>query len=506
MSMLKILTTTQIRMADEFTIQHKPISSLNLMELASKKLYLWIGDYININRPVYIFTGPGNNGGDGLALARMLLENGYLVEVFMLNISNSLSRDAEINLQRFSQIGKSKISKILNENQFPVIPKGSLIVDALFGSGLKKPLDGLALRLVNYLNSTDEEILAIDIPSGLFGEDNRDNLPGGIICATNTLTFQFPKLAFFFAENRNFTGEWHVLDIGLHKEFISKVETDWYYCSKPEVAGLIKKRKKFDHKGIFGHALLLSGSKGKTGAAILSALACLKSGCGLVTAHIPASAYEILQVAIPEVMCSVDSNKNLIGNLPELSGFDAIGIGPGIGTHQKTASLLKKLLLTIRKPLVIDADGINILAENKDLVNLIPENTILTPHPGEFDRLAGKSQNGYERFLKQIDFAKHYKITVVLKGAFTSIATPNGKVYFNTTGNNGMATAGSGDVLTGIILSLLAQDYTPVNAAITGVYLHGLAGDIALEIESHESLIAGNIIEHIGFAFKDLSV
>lgn len=503
--MPKILTTSQVRMADEYSIKHEPISSVDLMERASQMLYEWIRNYLPMSRPVFVFAGPGNNGGDGLALARMLLEGGYNVRIYILRIGSLLSPDAEINLQRLSRINKSEINYIGNENQFPPIPKEVLIIDALFGSGLKKPIEGLAASLVSYLNTSGGEILAVDIPSGLFGEDNRDNPVNGIIRAKNTLTFQFPKLAFFFSENHAFVGNWHVLPIGLSEEFISQVETHLFYLSKPEVIGWIKNREKFDHKGDFGHALLFAGSKGKTGAAVLSAKACLKSGCGLITVHIPASGYEIFQSALPEAMCSIDPAADLLTSVPDLSNYKALGIGPGTGTQKPTVVMLEKILKTAKQPLVIDADGINILAENRELLNALPENSILTPHPGEFDRLTGKAKTSYERFLRQIEFSVNQKVIVVLKGAFSSVSTPDGLVYFNSTGNQGMATAGSGDVLTGIILSLLAQGYSSIYAALCGVYLHGLAGDLALKVESYESLIAGDIIDHIGLAFKELN-
>lgn len=504
--MTKILSTNQIRMADEYTIQHEPINSVDLMERASKKLLEWILRFVPVNRMVYIFSGPGNNGGDGLALARLLIKKNYQVEVFLLKISDSISKDAEINFLRLSSMKKARISRILTIQDFPFIQENALIIDALFGSGLKRPVDGIAKELVIHLNKSGIEILSIDIPSGLFGEDNRGNPTEGIIRAKNTLTFQFPKLAFFFSENNVFTGNWHVLDIGLHPEFIKRVKTQWHYTLMEDVKGLIKERRKFDHKGSYGHALLLSGSKGKTGAAVLSAKACLKAGCGLVTVHIPGSSYDIFQSALPEAMCSIDPDEKIISNLPELKVFSAVGIGPGTGTHKSTAGLLKNLLQSVKVPLVIDADGLNILSGNREFLKLLPENTILTPHPGEFDRLASKSEGGYERFLKLTEFAAQYKVVVVLKGAFTSIASPDGMISFNSTGNQGMATAGSGDVLTGMILSFLAQAYSPLQAVIAAVYLHGRAGDLALETESFESLIAGDIIESIGSAFKELVI
>lgn len=501
--MKKIITTEQIRDADQYTILHEPIASIDLMERASRKLFDWIRDHGLLSQPIYVFAGPGNNGGDGLALARMLAKVDTEIRVFLLESGSKMSVDASVNYSRLEQAGVP-VSHICSSADFPEFKKSLVVVDALFGSGLKRPLEGLAASLVKYLNSSRQMMISVDMPSGLFGEDNRGNDPDAIIRANRTLSFQFPRLSFFFAENSIFTGDWQVLPIGLHEGFISRLHADYFCLTSEGVRTLLKPRKRFDHKGTYGHALLLAGSLGKIGAALLSGKACLRAGCGLLTTGLPQCGYEVMQAALPEAMCVVDVEKDCLTVLPDISGYVGIAIGPGVGMDARTGVVLEKLLRKAGKPIVLDADAINLISQRRELIPLIPGNSILTPHPGEFDRLTGKSSSGYERFLKQQAFSVENKLIVVLKGAFTSVSMPDGRVVFNTTGNPGMATAGSGDALTGIVLSLLTQGYSPEDASMLAVFLHGRAGDIALEKQSQESLLATDIINHLGFAFKEL--
>jgi NAD(P)H-hydrate epimerase len=386
----------------------------------------------------------------------------------------------------------------------PEINGSDIVIDALFGSGLSKPLTGLSANIVKHINRSEATVIAIDIPSGLYGEKNGYDTPEAIIQADYTLTFGLPKLSFFFAENEQFVGKWHVLNIHLMHEAIDQQESRYWLTELSDIASTIPVRKKFSHKGYFGHALLMAGSYGRMGAAILAAKACLRSGAGLLTTHIVSKGYEIMQTAVPEAMVTIDPATEELSCLPDLSKFTAIGIGPGIGVSDPAGFALYQLLKNAQVPLILDADAINLLAAHTDWLGLIPENTMLTPHPGEFDRLTGLSKNGYERHLKQIEFSIKHKVIVVLKGAYTSVTAPSGSCQFNSTGNPGMATAGSGDVLTGIILSLLAQGYNPVNAALTGVYLHGLAGDLACEQTGEEALIASDIINYLGKSFKKI--
>jgi len=501
---MKVFTTEQIRKIDEYTINNEPISSIDLMERAARACCNWIMDNFSKDTLFLLFAGPGNNGGDTWALARLLLNEGYgNIKIFYLN-TGKFSNDCETNKKRLENLKPDIIHKIESENDFPIIPNNCVIIDGLFGSGLKRPLENLPAQLVNYINNTKSKIISIDIPSGLFGEDNLNNNLNNIIKATWTLTFQFPKLSFFFAENEVYTGKWIILDIGLHKDIIDNTQTNYYFIEKDDIKKIVKPRKKFSHKGTFGHSLIISGSYGMSGAAVLSAKACLRSGSGLVTVHIPEKCYTILQTTVPEAIISIDKSKKFFSTIPQLMKYNSIGIGPGIGQAKKTQKALKKLLLNTKIPLVIDADGINILSCNKDWLNIIPENTILTPHPGEFDRLTKKHSTAYERHKTQIEISKKYRVIIILKGAYTSITTPDGTCYFNSTGNPGMATAGSGDVLTGIITGLLAQKYKPIEAALLGTFVHGLAGDLALNLQSEESLISSDIINYLGKAFNNI--
>jgi len=502
---MKIFTTKQIAELDKYTIENEPISDIDLMERASLQISDWLVQRFSSERKMVFFAGPGNNGGDALAIARQIVGLDFICEVYLLNFGKELKGSHAMNWQRLIEQGKVKLSKIETINDFPEITDSDIIIDGLFGSGLSRPLDGLSAEIVQKINALERNVVvSIDIPSGLMGEDNTQNLPKNIIQADFTLTFQFPKISFFFAENEKFVGEWEVLPIRLHPEGITQTHTNFYFIEKEDIQKIMQKRSKFGHKGTFGHALLIAGSFGKMGAAVLASKACLRAGVGLLTTHIPHLGYTIIQTAVPEAMASVDQHDYMFTEFPELSQFSAMGVGPGIGTKSNTKKALLDLLEKSKTPLVIDADALNILSENKSWLEKIPENSILTPHPGEFKRLAGVSNNSYERIQMQLEFSKKYNVIVVLKGAFTSVSTPSGNLYFNSTGNPGMATAGSGDVLTGIILGLLAQGIQPENAALAGVYLHGLAGDLAVQKKSQYSLIAGDIIEFLGNAFISL--
>lgn len=501
---MKILKSSQIREVDSYTIQNEPIKSIDLMERAAMTITNWIVKNISFENTIKIFVGPGNNGGDGLAIARQLSEKKYRVDVFLLKISNKLSADCQVNLERLKDCKESKIREISQVSEFPNLEKNDLIVDGLFGSGLTRELEGLPKDLVQYINQSKCKIIAIDIPSGLFGEDNDKNNIEQIIKADYTLSFQMPKLAFMFPNNYKNVGNWVVLPIGLNQEFINKQKSDFYLIDEDFIKDSIITRSKFSHKGTYGHVLLVSGSYGKMGAAILGANASLRSGSGLVTVHIPKIAYQIMQTALPEAMISIDWSDIIISNVPNVENYHAIGVGPGIGTKNNTKKALDDLFENTKCPMVIDADALNIISADKELLEKIPKNSILTPHPKEFERLVGKSSGNYERMQMQIDFAKKYHVYMVLKGAHTSIACPDGEIYFNNTGNPGMATAGSGDVLTGMILSLLGQAYEPKLAALIAVYLHGLAADIAVQNIGKEALIASDIIHNIGNAFLKL--
>jgi NAD(P)H-hydrate epimerase len=502
---MEIFSVTQIQELDKQTIIQESILSVELMERASMKFVEVFTKEISPQQRVFIFAGPGNNGGDALAIARLLAAENYTVECFLLNTSDKLSADCELNKEKILSIPAILFHEIKDRFVAPEITPNDIIIDGLFGSGLNKPLMGGFASLAKYMNNTGAKIYSIDIPSGLFGENNLPNSQRMIVKAYKTFTFQFPKLAFLLPDSGIYAGEWEVLDIGLHPETIDRMKTPFLYAEKQEIASLLQKRNRFAYKNQFGHALIVVGSKGKMGAAVLCAKACLKAGAGLVTVHLPACGEIVMQTAFPEAMTLADKGDQLITEIQDLSPYSVIGVGTGIGTREATASALKLLLTQNKKPLVIDADALNILSQNREWMDWIPVGSVLTPHEGEFDRLAGKSESSFDRLQKARNMASKLKSVIVLKGAHTAVCAPDLDVYFNSTGNPGMATAGSGDVLTGIITGLLAQGYASLDAARIGVYLHGLAGDIALKNQSQESLIASNIIDNLGAGFTELN-
>jgi NAD(P)H-hydrate epimerase len=501
---MKILSCEQIKEVDSATISNEPIASADLMERAAGQLFRWISDRYGIAEHFIVFAGPGNNGGDGLALARMLGVNGYRVDVHLVNFSDKISVDCALNLKRLENVTNVTIYDLAQVEKFPVITSGDILIDALFGSGLKRPVEGFASEIIKLINNCDSKIISVDLPSGLFGENNALNKPDSIIKAEYTLTFELPKLSFMFPENALFTGKWVVLPIGLDENAIRNAASPYNYLLNSNILQLLKIRNKFDHKGTFGHGLLVAGSAGKMGAAVLGASAALRTGIGLITCHIPSGGNLILQSAIPEAMAVNDKSENCVSEIGSTDNYSAVGIGPGLGTNKEATNALKELLSVCRKPLVIDADALNILSFDKSLLELLPPDTILTPHPKEFERIAGKSTDGFSRLKRQVEFSFRYKCIIIYKGANSTITTPAGEIYFNSTGNPGMAKGGSGDVLTGIVLSLLSQGYSPLNASLAGVFIHGLAGDIAAGESSYESIIASDIINCIGKAFNEI--
>lgn len=501
---MKLFTTRQIAGIDKYTIENEPVADIDLMERAALQITNWLTRHFSADRKMIFFAGPGNNGGDALAIARQMAGNGYNCEVWLPDTGRELTGSSAVNLQRLKEQGKVSLNKISGAGQFPEITKTDIIVDGLFGSGLTRPLQGLFAEIIRKINSLPNIKVAIDIPSGLMGEDNSENIDENVLKAEFTLTFQFPKISFLFAENEKFTGKWEVLPIGLHPDGIEMTPTQYFFVEKDDVKIVLPARGRFSHKGTFGHALLIAGSYGKMGAAVLASESCLRSGAGLLTAHIPGCGYTVIQTAVPEAMVTVDASEFVFSEVPDLSPYNAIGAGPGIGTGKETENELFELIKKAGVPLVLDADALNILSENREWLKVLPENTILTPHPGEFGRLTGKSANSWEMIQKQRAMAKEFKVIVVLKGAFTSVVLPDGNIFFNSTGNPGMATAGSGDSLTGIILGLLSQGLQAEDAAVAGVFLHGLAGDFAASEKSQESLIAGDIAKFLGKAFESL--
>lgn len=455
---------------------------------------------------VVVFAGPGNNGGDALAVARMLAVRGYNVSTWLFNTSGRLSDDCKKNRDRLKDV-KQAASFVMVTDEFdpPTLDAQTLVVDGLFGSGLNKPLTGGFASLVKYVNTSPAKVVSIDIPSGLMTESNEYNVKSNIMKADVTLTLQQPKLSFLFPENQQFIGHVEVLDIGISQEGIDKTDAQFYILEKSDITPCLKRRDPFAHKGSMGHALLVAGSRGMAGAAMLAAKACLRTGVGKVTVHTPACNTLPLQIGVPEVVLDVDSDTNVVSEAVDTDCFKAMGIGPGLGTNENTAIAVIGQMRRAQCPIVVDADALNILAAHKAWLQQIPVGAILTPHIGEFDRLEGVSTDSYERLSKAMLLAERQHAYIVLKGHYTAIITPGGRVLFSPTGNPGMATAGSGDVLTGIITALLARGYTQGEACAIGTYLHGLAGDIAARSLGEESLIASDIINSLPMAFKELS-
>lgn len=500
---MKIFSTEQLYEADKVTVQKQEITSSDLMERAGALIFNWLHERMEgAQVPIHVFCGIGNNGGDGLVVGRLLIEHGYNVNMFVVNCSDKRSKNFLINYDRIKNVTKSWPLLMTSEKNFPQIAPDDIIVDAIFGIGLNRCPEGWVKTLIQYLNNQPSFKLAIDIPSGLYSNKPQEDKEA-ILKANHTLTFQTPKLSFFLPETGVFVPYFEVLDIGLDPEYLSNTEPLAELIAKPEAQKIYKQRQKFDHKGIYGHSLIIAGSYGKMGAAILSTKSAFRIGAGLVSCYIPKSGNNILQTALPEAMTISDAENDFISDISIDFEPTAIGVGMGIGKRKETVSALEKLFSKTKVPLVIDADAINCISENKKLLKLLPKNSILTPHLGELERLIGAWDNDYDRLDKVRAFSKKHEIVAVIKGAHT-ISVFDDKIYVNTTGNPGMATAGSGDVLSGVVTGLLSQGYDPLTAAIFGVYLHGSAGNIASQEISYEAVMAGDICDSLGSAYIGL--
>lgn len=503
---MKIFTAAQIHELDKYTIENEPIASIDLMERAAKALTRAIMDEYSSLMPVIVFAGPGNNGGDALAVARMLAENNYTVTVYLFNVSGKLSNDCAVNKVRLMDNRRVKnFIEVRQEFDPPVLEEGMLIVDGMFGSGLNKPLAGGFASLVKYINSSPATVVSIDVPSGLMTEDNTYNVRANIIHADLTLTLQHVKLAFLFQENQPYVGRLKVLDIRLSKEGIQKLDANYTMVEENDVRQLIQPRSAFAHKGDMGHALLIAGSYGMGGAAVLAAKACLRSGCGKLTVHSPKKNNMVLQMSVPEAIIQLDREETTFSEPIDTEEYHVVGIGPGIGTSEQTAIAMISQIRRSQCPIVADADALNMLGSHRSWMQQLPKGLILTPHPKELDRMEGNCADSYERLVKASNLAERIQGYVILKGHYSALCMPDGHIIFNSTGNAGMATAGSGDVLTGIITGLLARGYKQAEACLLGMYLHGLAGDIAAKDLGEESLIASDLIQYLPKAFKRLN-
>ncbi len=500
---MKIFSKEQIYQGDTLTVERQNITSTDLMERAGTQIFNWIDLRMQgAQVPIHVFCGIGNNGGDGLVLARLLITHGYHVITYIVNYSDKRSSDFLINYDRIKNVTKKWPILLNSKEGFPEIGRDDVIVDAVFGIGINRPIDDWVKQLFIHLKTSNAFTLSIDMPSGLY-VDKAVTDDDAVVYATCTLSFVCPKLVFFLPETAKYTEQWEVLDIGFDQEFLHTSQTDSTLIGKYEVLPNYIPRDKFSHKGLFGHTLIIGGSYGKIGAVTLACRGALSAGAGLVSAYVPKCGYTVLQSAFPEAMVITDTNDKLISSIAFDIKPSVIAFGIGVGTNTKTIDAFEGFLKTNKIPLVIDADGINILANKNTLLKLLTPQTILTPHPKELERLIGSWKNDFDKLKKANAFSKKYDVILVIKGAYT-ITIYDAKFYINSTGNPGLATAGSGDVLTGIIAGLLSQGYSPLVASIFGVYLHGKSADIAINDFGYQSLIASHIIEYLGKAYLDL--
>lgn len=497
---MQIFTTQQIKTIDALTIRYEPISSIDLMERAALRIFGWLAGHISPSQHVAVFCGPGNNGGDGLAVARMLHQCFYWVDAYYLE-ATAYSADFEHNLQRLHQAGVEP-KAISSAAPLPPLNSDCLVVDALFGSGLSRPLSGLAALLVEHINASGAQVVSIDMPSGMAGEEHPTHWP--TVRSGVCLTLGQPKLSLLLPESAPHVQQWHVLDIGLHPQALAETPTPYHLTTENDVRGLMLPRSRFAHKGSMGHTLIVAGNLGMIGAAVLCTHGALRSGAGLVTAHVPRCSETPMLQHHPEALLSLDPSDAQFTTPTFARTYSAAAIGPGLGTHPETATALANFLRQAQFPLVLDADALNIIAQNHSLWELVPQNSIITPHPKEFERLFGATESGYARLQRARAEAKANGLVIVLKGAYTQVVLPNGDVRINPTGNSGMATGGSGDVLAGLIAGLLAQGYSPDAAAIVGVYSHGLAGDMAAKKSGEHGMNSTDIANFVPLALKRL--
>ena len=500
---MKIFTASQIKACDNYTLQAKEISSLQLMEQAAIQCTHWLKANMPEHSLYVVLCGTGNNGGDGLAITRMLHQSGHGAKAFMLQLQEHLSEDADANYRALKHTDENLVTLVPQDTFIADIAPHIIIIDAILGTGLNKPVSGWLKQFIERINKLPNYKIAIDIPTGL----SADTLPApeaAIVKADATLSFLFYKRSFLHSEAAKYTGRVRVLDIGLHPKYIEQTATQYYSIDKKEVREIYKPRRPFTHKGDYGHALVVGGSQGMMGAITLAAKAALRVGAGKVTGLIPDMGYTIFHSHLAEAMC-ITSGENYITEIRNSLGVNATGVGPGLGLARRTAEALEHFIEEQKEPIVLDADALNIISNKKDLLHKLPHNSILTPHPKEFERLFGTAQDTLQRVELARTQAMRHNIILVLKDHHTAVITSEGECWYNTTGNAGMATAGAGDVLTGMITGLLAQGYEPEYAAILGVYLHGLAGDFAAAKHSMEAMTAGDIIEHLGVAYREMT-
>lgn len=499
--MIKVFNSEQLRQADEATLRAENISALQLMERAAELCTQWILENIPTGTSFAVFCGPGNNGGDGLAIARQLWKRGKQIEVYVAGPTEKTSDCFTQNLKAWKSIPETKTHAVTDVKQFPVFKNHTFLIDALFGIGFNRAMESPLAEIIQAINKSGCPVISIDVPSGLLCDQATLDIKN-VVTAQHTLTFSHAKQAFFYPEYAPYTGDIEILDIGLDPEYVARTAGIAQLPTDADIRMMLGVRSPAGHKGTFGHALLLAGSYGKAGAAILATQACLRSGVGLVTAKVPAHCVIPIQTSAPEAMCLPDTHSEFLTDVLKPEKYSAIGIGPGIGVDHQTGNVLKRLIQDYPAPMVLDADALNLLSENPTWLNFLPAGCILTPHPGEFARLAGKIADPFDRTKKQLEMAKKYNCYILLKGKYTALACPDGQLFFNPTGNHGMAKGGAGDVLTGLITGLLAQGLSPLKAALCGAYLHGLAGDYCARTLHPNSMTSGDLISFFAHAFK----
>lgn len=501
---MKIFNAAQIKACDAYTIHASGITTMDLIDRAALACARHIVGKYSTDTPFVALCGMGNNGADGLALALILLQNGYGVKIFVLQHRNESTPENKSLLNKILRINAALVDYVQPETFLTDLPEQVVLIDAILGTGLGRPVEGWLADFFTHINQLPNFKIAIDIPSGMPADSVTNADEAMIISADETLSFQLYKRSFLHPETAAHCGHISLLDIGLHPTFIEATHTHYQTIEAEKVAILIKKKAVFSYKNQHGHVFIVGGSKGKTGAAILAITAALRSGAGLVSSIIPAECYVPVQTVAPEAMYHT-TGVDFIENIESFDAATAVGIGMGMGTHEATVKAFAQFVETCTLPCVFDADALNILAQHQELMNKIPENSILTPHVGECDRMFGKSSNSMQRVEHVRMQAMRYKVCIVLKGHHTVVATPDGDCFYNLNGNAGMAKGGSGDVLTGILAGLLAQGYTADQAALLGVYLHGSAGDIAAGIHGEQAMTASDLVKNLGKAWQTLS-
>lgn len=503
---MKLFTTEEIRAIDRYTIEQEGVPSLELIERVAEGVADEISSRWRSNKPTMVFAGPGNNGADALGTARLLFERGFRPEVYLFNIGgDKLSADCAASRDRMlAEVPDIAFHEVKDRFSMPKITTNHLVIDGLFGSGLREELQGGFKSLVQYINDENATVVSIDLPSGMFGDWNPQIVNRNTIHATLTIAIQFPRISFFIPDNAELIGEWKVIDIGLSEKAMATSPANFCLVEMRDVHRRLRHRKEFSSKADFGSGILYAGSYGMMGAAILAARGALRSGVGKITVNAPKCGYQIMQSSVPEALFRHNRGEiNIVDIHPERD-FSAIAVGPGIGTNELTVKAVEDFLASINQPVILDADALNCIALKPSILNTIPVLSILTPHAGEFDRLFGPQPSAEARLRKAIEMAKYYNILIILKGRYTAIVRPDGKVYFNSSGCPAMATAGSGDVLTGVLLSMLAQGYPAELASLIAVYVHGVAGEMAASEHGEYGVTAGDIANHIGKAIREI--